>query len=153
MPPEPQFAYREYFCARCLWILAKDQNWTLSIGRQRSERCGSDELFMSLGFPTDGPPACCAGGLLWQHRPERPAGCGRDMRAALRERPNDPMKGRRKMDLRTLDELEEIKRHLYFWAQIGTVSELPPISRAQEMGGSSKPRRVCYLLGCGRCAR
>lgn len=26
------------------------------------------------------------------------------------------------MDLRTLDELEEIKRHLYFWAQIGTVS-------------------------------
>ena len=44
------------------------------------------------------------------------------MRAALREWPNDPMKGRRKMDLRTLDELEEIKRHLYFWAQIGTVS-------------------------------
>lgn len=36
------------------------------------------------------------------------------------------------MDLRTLDELEEIKRHLYFWAQIGTVSELPPISRVQE---------------------
>lgn len=57
------------------------------------------------------------------------------------------------MDLRTLDELEEIKRHLYFWAQIGTVSELPPISRVQEMGGSSMPRRVCYLLGCGRCAR
>ena len=57
------------------------------------------------------------------------------------------------MDLRTLDELEEIKRHLYFWAQIGTVSELLPISRVQEMGGSSKPRRVCYLLGCGRCAR
>ena len=75
------------------------------------------------------------------------------MRAALRERPNDPMKGRRKMDLRTLDELEETKRHLYFWAQIGTVSELPPISRVQEMGGSSKPRRGCYLLGCGRCAR
>lgn len=54
MPPEPQFAYREYFCARYLWILTKDQNWTLSTSRQRSERCGSDELFMSLGFPTEG---------------------------------------------------------------------------------------------------